>query len=80
MGGNKLMGIAVIILGIAFIVLGMGMAYRNLNSAPTTDTEDTNVKPYAESSYMYSPSSFLKWLDLDEQHKSTFLWVIQIFY
>ena len=45
MGGNKLMGIAVIILGIAFIVLGMGMAYRNLNSAATKDKEDTNVKP-----------------------------------
>ena len=52
MGGNKLTGIAVIILGIGFIVLGMGMAYRNMNAAPDTNTDDTNVKPYAESAYI----------------------------
>ena len=50
MGGNKLMGAAVIILGIAFIVLGMGIAYRNLNSAPYTENNNNNVvKPSNES-------------------------------
>ena len=52
MGGNKLMGIAVIILGIGFIILGMGVAYRNLNAAPNTDLEDTNVNPYNDSVYL----------------------------
>ncbi len=52
MGGNKLMGIAVIILGIGFIVLGMGVAYRNMNSTIDTNTDDTNVKPYNETVYL----------------------------
>ena len=49
MGGNKLMGIAVILLGIALIVLGVGMEARKMNTGTTTNGGDKEiVKPYNE--------------------------------
>ena len=48
MGGNKLMGIAVILLGIALIVLGVGMEARKINTNVTNGGEKEIVKPYSE--------------------------------
>lgn len=48
MGGNKLMGIAVILLGIALIVLGVGMEASKMNTGETNGENKEIVKPYNE--------------------------------
>lgn len=49
MGGNKLMGVAVILLGIALIVLGVGMEARKMNTNTTNSGNDNVVvKPYVD--------------------------------
>ncbi len=52
MGGNKLMGVAVILLGIALIVLGVGMEARKINTNETNGGGKEIVKPYSDSGYV----------------------------